>query len=201
VRYENVTGTGFLEMWNYFDDGGQYFSRTLDTSGAMQMVSGTSKERDFILPFHTGGKTSAPSRLEINLVLNGSGTVEIGPLELVSMNPLMSGAGAWFDITTAGLLGAAIGTLIGLAGALIGTLIGIGKGKVLVMVTASIMLAVGIAILAAGIVAVTQQQPFAINLVLFLSGGMCLLFGSLSLGIAPVRYRVLELRRMQALDG
>src|SRR5881397_3380422 len=29
VRYDNVEGTGYLEMWNYFPGGGQFFSRTL----------------------------------------------------------------------------------------------------------------------------------------------------------------------------
>jgi len=33
VKYENVKGTGYLEMWNTFPDGGAYFSRTLASGG------------------------------------------------------------------------------------------------------------------------------------------------------------------------
>lgn len=203
VRYQNVNGVGFLEMWNYFDGGGHYFSRTLGTEGPMQMVTGTSSEREFILPFHTGGKAPAPNRLEVNLVLNGSGTVEVGPLELVAIESIDFGdaSGAWFDGRTAGILGAVLGTFIGLMGGIVGTLVGIGKGKPFVVALASAMLGLGLTLLAIGIVAVTFRQPFPVYFVLFLSGGMMTLMGALIMGIAPMRYRQQELRRMQALDG
>lgn len=87
VRYEDVGGAGFLEMWSYFADGSQYFSRTLETGGALQMLSGDSPWRDFALPFDLGPNPNQakPNRLVVNLVLPESGTVWISNLELVEL--------------------------------------------------------------------------------------------------------------------
>ena len=57
VRYENVEGTGYLEMWNYFPDGKTYFSRTLGDSGPFQSLSGSCGWRSFTLPFYIGNAT------------------------------------------------------------------------------------------------------------------------------------------------
>ena len=84
VRYSDVAGSGYLEMWSVFADGGRYFSRTLGAEGPMAVVTGTSDWRPFELPFFLEG-AAPPSRLEINVVLPGSGTVEIGPLEVVRL--------------------------------------------------------------------------------------------------------------------
>ena len=35
VRYDNVEGDGFLEMWNHFGETAAYFSRTLGITGPL----------------------------------------------------------------------------------------------------------------------------------------------------------------------
>jgi hypothetical protein len=81
IRYEGVEGIGYLEMWNHFSDGGQYFSRTLAKEGPMMELHGKSPWRPFVLSFDATG--SAPTtRLVFNVVLQGRGVVYLGPVEL-----------------------------------------------------------------------------------------------------------------------
>lgn len=201
IRYEIVVGVGFLEMWNHFADAGQYFTKTMDTSGPMGMVTGTSPEREFILPFHTLRQTSAPTKLVINLVLNGPGTVEIGPLELVPIDEMTAMGGAdWWSGQTGGLIGGLGGTMLGLLGALIGALSSAGKGRRLVLVLSGAVAAVGIVVLTLGIVAISTGQSYNVYYPLLLLGGMMCLGGIVSLCVSPARFRSHELRRMQALD-
>src|SRR5207247_60213 len=70
------------EMWSVFPNGERFFSRTLATQGTLAALHGESSWRRFELPFFLSGTTQTPSRLEINLVLPGRGTVWLGPLRL-----------------------------------------------------------------------------------------------------------------------
>ncbi len=89
VKYENVKGNGYLEMWSYFPPTasdapeGAYFSRTLGESGEMGKITGTSNWRKFTLPFDRTGTGAPPCRLEFNLFLPAQGTVYVSHLELV----------------------------------------------------------------------------------------------------------------------
>ena len=203
IRYENVTGVGFLEMWNHFGAGEQYFTRTMGTDGPMQMVTGTSKERDFELPFHTGGQAPAPKKLVLNLVLNGPGTVEIGPLELVSIEPMagLTGGSEWWSGQTAGWIGGLGGAVIGILGAAIGVLAGMGRAKKLILAMSALATVVGVFAVASGIYAVIIHQPYSVYYVLLMLGGYLTLGGITCLIVIPYQFRMRELRRMQALDA
>lgn len=86
VRFENVQGKGYMEMWSNFQEG-RYFSRTLGDpgSGPMSQLAGTSGWREFTLPFDRSGTTNAPTRIEVNLFLPGRGVVYVGPLKLIEV--------------------------------------------------------------------------------------------------------------------
>lgn len=201
IRYENVVGTGFLEMWNHFPDKGQYFTRTMDTSGPMSTVTGTSPEREFILPFHTLGQAPAPTKLVINLVLNGPGTVEIGPLELIPIDSMMDASAAdWWSGSTGGLVGGLGGAFMGLMGAVIGVLTGLGKGKKVVLALSGFIAVTGVFALICGIVAVSTGQSYNVYYPLLLMGSMMVIAGTTCLCLAPGKFRSHELRRMQAMD-
>jgi hypothetical protein len=83
VRYENIEGTGYFEMWSFFPDGGHYFSRTLGDAGLMQALTGSSDWRPVAAPFLPAKGSPSPTRITLSLVLPGKGTVEVGPLRLV----------------------------------------------------------------------------------------------------------------------
>lgn len=195
VAYD-VTGTGYLEMWSLFADGGAYFSRTLDTAGPLAALTGASEARPFELPFSLDGATP-PERLEINVVLPEGGSVRIGPLELASLD---ADAGAWWSDTTGNTAGAVMGTGIGLIGALIGILAGLGRARRLVLGVTTGMLVLGGLLLAVGLVAVAASQPFAVFYPPLLGGGIVLLVFGFSLPGVRKRYQDHELRRMAALD-
>lgn len=86
VKYENVAPGSYLEMWNHLPEG-TFFTRTLGEAGPMRRLDGSSGWRAFVLPFTNREGGAPPRKLVINVILQGTGTVEIGPLELVQFAP------------------------------------------------------------------------------------------------------------------
>src|SRR5438876_9345597 len=87
LRYKNVDGTGYLETWNEFPEQGQpnirAFSRSLAQYGPFGKLSGTSDWRDVFIPFNAEAAKQPLVKLELNLVLAGTGEVEITDLQLI----------------------------------------------------------------------------------------------------------------------
>jgi hypothetical protein len=211
VRYASVKGDGFLEMWNYYpsskpgwpEEG--YFSRTLGDSGPMGKITGTSDWRPFILPFDRTGTSNPPIRLQVNLILRGSGTVYLSPVKLVQYPNAKSGGafapGEWWSNRTAGLVGGTGGAFIGCLGSLLGWLAWKGRARGFVTVSLVILTAFGGVLAVLGLVALAENQPYAVWFPLVV--GAILL-----LGICPYRWRQyhrkyeeLELRRISSLDA
>ncbi len=195
VRYESVSGRGFLEMWSEFADGGRYFSRTLASEGPQASLSGSSDWRAFELPFYLeGGPT--PVRLDIAVVLPGSGTVEVGSLQLVPLGR----ARGWWSERAGGLAGGVGGALIGIFGGLIGWLVSRRRARAFVLRAMSIAVAIGVVLLGVGVAGLIGSQPYAVVYPSLLSGAiLVVVFGGL---LPTVRraYADHELRRMHALD-
>jgi hypothetical protein len=199
VRYRDVAGTSYLEMWSLFPDGGRYFTRTLATEGPMAALSGTSDWRAFELPFELNG-SKPPSRLEVNVVMAGAGTVDVGRLELVNLALGAANDGAWLSPRDLGIAGAVGGMTIGLFGALIGVLVGRRRGREFVLPAMIAATVVGIGLIFMAGVALVAGQPASVAYVLFLPGAILTLL--CGLGVPRVRrlYAEDELRRMRALD-
>jgi hypothetical protein len=199
VRYEGVEGTGYLELWNYFPNGGQYFSRTLGDAGPMSKLQGSSRWRQFSLPFDaTGGPT--PTRLVINVVLPGRGVVYLGPVQLVDGIPGANGASGRSLGRAAGLFGSVAGGLVGCLGALIGALASRGRAKRFVTIAIAALAIGGTLAFVAGVVALSRSQPYAVYYPLLLIG---FLAAVIPLSLRPSirrRYEEIELRRMRAHD-
>ena len=198
VRYQTVAGTSYLEMWSVFPDGGRYFSRTLATEGPMAALSGTSGWRAFELPFELDG-ASPPKRLEINVVLAGTGTVDVGRLELVAI-PAAATDDGWLSAREVGVVGAIAGSTIGLFGALIGVLVGRRRARGFVLPAMAAAAVAGVALIILAGLALLVGQPGSVAYVFFLPG-LILALGC-GLGLPRVRraYAEAELRRMRALD-
>ena len=94
VQYVDVFDAGYLEMWNSFPGGGQYFSRTLgQTPGdPMARLSGSSDWRPFVLPFNATGASGHPEKLAVNVVLPGGGTVYLTELQLFQAHAALAPA-------------------------------------------------------------------------------------------------------------
>ena len=109
-------------MWTWYGNE-RYFSRTLATAGPLQSLSGSADWRPFTLPFF-GAEGRRPTRIEVNLVLPGAGSVELGRLSLVELDRSEELAapipGAWWEERTGGLVGAVLGSGMGLLGAAMG---------------------------------------------------------------------------------
>ncbi len=163
VRYDNVQGTSYLEMWNCFPSGRQHFTRTLGDSGPMMKVSGTSPWREVVLPFYITSGTERPNKLIVNMVFAGKGTVYLSPLRLQQgLSSSTTPPGQWWDDRTGGLIGGVAGGVFGCLGALIGILASLGKGRSFVMFLTTATALFGCGLLAVGIVAATQSQPSAV---------------------------------------
>jgi len=207
VKYENVEGAGFLEMWSHFPDGGMYFSRTSGDSGPMQSITGSSGWRTFTLPFYIGEATMRPSKLEINVVLPGQGTVYLGPIKLVQFDKGQSpiaGAGfnanGWWSNRTAGFVGGITGSVIGILGGVIGILAGIGIARKLCLFLLGAMVVFGAAALILGLTSLALSQPYAVYYPLLLGGILCMILPLVLFGTIKQRYEQIELRKMQAMD-
>jgi hypothetical protein len=212
IRYDAVQGDGFLEMWSHFPPvkpglpEGEYFSRTMGESGEMGKIRGTSDWRPFSLPFDSTGGSGPPTKLQINLILGGRGTVYLGPLKLVQYPAATTasngGSGnAWWSNHMAGLVGGWGGIILGCMGGLIGTLCGMGKGRGFVVALIKMQIGLGILLVVAGIVAFVRHQPYAVWYPLLLPAIVLLAVYSRSLSIVDKRYQEQELRRMQSLDA
>jgi len=204
VRYENDKGKGYLEMWNLFPDGGQYFSRTLAAYGPMKYIQGTSGWRKFVLPFFLQDSPARPNKLIINVVLPARGTVYVGPLKLVQYkkgeNPLAI-QGAWWDESTGGAIGGIFGGLVGGLGGLIGFLAARGKARGFVMAALNVILFASLASLLVGLFALFRGQPFGVYYALILVGVIGTLVPAFTINKVRKRYEELEFRKMQAADG
>lgn len=195
VRYESVKGAAYLEMWSVFADGGRYFTRTLADSGPLASLRGTSGWRRFELRFFLEGH-APPTRLELNVVLPGSGTVVLGPLNLAPS----ASAAAWWSERTSALVGAILGSAIGLAGAAVGTLAGRGRGRRLVLAALVGMVVVGAVLLVVAGAALIAGQPSHVWYPALLGGAISFALGVALLRPLRRRYAEIELRRMRALD-
>jgi hypothetical protein len=198
IRYDKVEGVGYVEMWSYFPNGGQYFSRTLADQGPMMKLQGTSGWRSFVLPFDATG-APPPTRLVVNVVLQGRGTVYLGPLQLSEeQGGGRGGQAGQLSPTSVGAIG---GSIVGGVGALIGVLTAVGRGRRFVIASAMALVALG------GLLFVVGILTFASSSATSDGSSALLLLGFLAsvvpLGLLPVirkRYEEIELRTMRALD-
>jgi hypothetical protein len=202
VRYEAVEGTGYLELWNDFPNGGQYFTRTLADIGPMMKLQGTSGWRQFALPFDATG-APPPSRLVLNVVLQGRGTVYLGPLQLADVSGVQTNLrdiGPRTLDEQAGLFGGIAGGAVGCVGALIGLLASLGRARRFVITAAGALVVFGTIAFAGGLVALGSSQTYAVYYPLLLVG---FLSAVVPLGLLPAirkRYEEIELRTMRAHD-
>ena len=211
VRYAQVKGPGFLEMWSEFaatDPGkppSRYFSRTLSDSGVMAALHQDSDWRPFMLPFQPAGAPGAPVALEFNVHLPGGGTVDIGPLSLVHLDSGTWAEGAtegqWWSASWTATMGSVLGGVLGCLGALLAYLASRGRARSPVLAAYAAVASLGVGLLTAGGIAALSHQPW--HIVYF-----CLLTGVLISGIFGTgwwqmrrRYNELELRKMSAMDA
>lgn len=204
VRYEDVEGQGYLEMWSVFPDGSRYFSRTLG-AGNLAPISGSSKWRDFVLPFNAQGAADKPSKLIINLVLPGKGTVYLGPLKLIQSMPVSAGAKAsWWNDPRFSWLGPAAGiysVLVGLFAGITVWFVLRGKARMVITVAWYFFLGVGIAFLILSRIAQMQGQPGDVHYPLLLTGIIHTILASIAIILTRKYYERWELRKMTAQDA
>jgi hypothetical protein len=207
VKYENVDGSGHLEMWSTFADDNAYFSKTLAPSGPMGVISGTSGWRKFSLPFNSK-ENYYPKELTVSVVLPGKGTVQLKDLKLVQHSPTTRKAGAnaaaagvWWDDRRGGLIGAIAGVVLGTLGTIQGILAPRGRAKNVMVPLAVIVMGAGITTLVIGLVAVAMGQPYGVYYPLILTGGLAALLWGMMVPAMKRRYSEMEMRRISALDA
>jgi hypothetical protein len=203
VRYQEIEGEGYLEMWNIFPDGGEYFSRTVESSGPLKSLTGQSDWRPFVLPFFINEGEDRPERLVVNIVLPGDGVVALGPLQLVQYasneNPLVE-EGQWWGDSSAGFIGGIVGSLIGCLGGLIGWLGSKGRARRFVLGALMAVMIFGVVALVLGSLALFRSQPYAVYYPLLLLGFIATFIPVFVLPKLRKRYLELEFRKMKAMD-
>jgi hypothetical protein len=199
VRYQGVEGRGYLEMWSVFPDGMRYFSRTLE-GGPVAPLIGSSGWRAIAAPFSPSDQQK-PSRLEINLVLPGDGTVWLGPMKLTGLDAVPGVRRGWWSDRAAGVFGGALGSLIGVLGASIGALAARGRARRFAIGSTWAVAGLGTVLLIVATFALASSQPRAVWYSAALIGGLCLILGITMVRLVRRRYAEAELRKMQAADA
>ena len=202
VRYQDVEGQGYLEMWTVFPDGQRFFTRTLGAQGPLAALHGESNWRRFELPFDLSGASQVPTRLEINAVLPGRGTIWLGPIHL-EQAPARAGKveGVWWSERAGTLVGTLLGSFLGVVGAIIGVVGGRGKARRLVLGLLGGMIAVGGSLALVGAAAASISQPRYVWYPLLVIGGASGVIGLVILPVLRRRFAADELRRIDALDA
>jgi hypothetical protein len=195
VKYRDVTGQGYLELWSKFGPSGEFFTRTLADAGPMQVMSGTSDWRDFELPF-LAEAGMRPARLTVNVVLPGEGTVQIKSLTIHSQEP------GWWSPRQGGFVGGIGGGTLGLCGAIIGILAARRKTQQHTILKIFFLtgITLGGIILAIGMVAFALGQPYHVVYPLLLLGTISVFVLGMNLVSLLRKYREDEMRRISALD-
>ncbi|HZV34510.1 MAG TPA: hypothetical protein VFB72_08015 [Verrucomicrobiae bacterium] len=211
VRYDSVKGDGYLEMWNIFPEkdgspGGEYFSKTLADSGPLGKISGTSGWREFALPFDRTGSASPPTRLQVNLVLPGRGTVYIGPMKLMQMPKAKSASAMiypneWWDGPTSAKICGVGGGLLGCLGVLCAALAAKGKARGFVTGVLFGLSVLGGACGLGGFIGLALGQPFFVWLPLLFAALVLLTICPVNLRRFRKKCEELELRRMASIDA
>lgn len=210
VRYEGIEGEGYLQMDNFFDGGGSYFTKSLADTGPLRKLTGNSDWREFVLPFTTSGTDASgenpmtPHRLTLSLHLPITGTVSLRNLALYEYspgeNPLHSGS-QWLSSGTMGLIGGIGGSVVGLWGALAGFLAGRGKARLFVFSSATFLVVVGVVSLAVGVWAFLAGQPYDVYFPFLLFGVLLVVVVGGLRRVLPRRYEAVELQKMQSMDA
>lgn len=196
IKYDGVSGDGYLELWSDFGDKGSFFSRSLADWGAMKKINGSSNWREFELPFHAEPGTR-PQALTLNVVLPGAGTIVVARPTLFPIDTSRQ----WWSASLAGRYGGVLGSCLGILGAAIGILSTMHTTRLLIFALFAVGLAGSGIFLVAGLVGVCMQQPWHVYYPLLLIGiiGVSVLGGNLWNVLH--RYRGDELRRIAAVDA
>lgn len=209
IRYDDIRGAGFLEMNNVLDTK-SYFTRTLQNSGPMQSINGTSSWRPFLVPFYRNSKgsmseieTGSPTELTLAVVLPEGGTVQLRNIRLVQFAPEedpFSNPNDWMSQRQLNSALSIAGTAVGLIGGLIGLLCAVGRGQALVLSALRGFMALGAAMTLFSAAAYLRHQPM--NLVVPIGGMGILLTIIAGVNLPKLKkyFTELELRKMKAVD-
>ena len=207
IRYEDVEGDGYLEMWSHLPGEGKFFSKTLGDRGEMGKIVGSSGWRSVKIPFFISNSEKRPTEIELNVVLPGKGVVQLGPLRLIQFagtEDPMAAAGEWWSEMQGGLMGGILGGLAGLFGCLAGiggSLASRGRGRAFAFATLILMASAGGIQTILGMIAAGLSQPYHVYYPLLLVGVLELFLGILFIPVFRSRYAQFELRKMDAMDA
>jgi hypothetical protein len=201
IRYQNVEGDAYLEMWTVLPDGRWFFTRTVAESGPLQKISGTSGWRSFSVPFDLSGQSPKYVKLELDAFMPGAGTIDLGPLQIVNLSPeSFKTPDAWWPNQTGGWIGGGLGTAIGLMMAAAAILLRKSALRKPIKAILFLVVMIGTVCLVAGIAAVIKSQPYAVYYPLLLAGVLAAVM--VLVGYVKLRREVreVEMRKIQAMD-
>lgn len=202
IAYEDLPPGCHLEAWHELADGGSFFTRTLETAGPAQALSGSSDWRPFAVSFNMAEQDPAAlERIRLGVVLEGPGTVQLRDIERwqYASATEVRAPGTWWPDEIGGLLGGFLGPILGLALAA-AIFAGMGQQFWIGYILAGLCLICGVAFLGVGIYAYGDEQPYAVYYPLVMLGFFGVMDAIAIAVLLPHFKHRAEQRRMEALD-
>ncbi|HKE12596.1 MAG TPA: hypothetical protein VKE73_13600 [Myxococcota bacterium] len=168
VEYSDVQGDGYLEMASTFPEGEEAMTRGLDPAGPLAKLTGSSGPRSFALPVQLVAGAPAPTRLDLEVVLPGTGHVKLSNLKFSGGSPIAGLFGTWWRSSRAlGLIGGGLLTVVGATSVIARAQ---GRHRRMAKALRILLLGLGAGGLGGGAIAVSLGQPREVWLPLLLVG-------------------------------
>jgi hypothetical protein len=173
VEYSDVQGEGYLEMASTFPEGEEAMTRGLDPAGPLAKLTGSSGPRSFALPVQLVAGAPAPTRLDLELVLPGTGHVKLSNLRLSGGSAIAGLPGTWWWSSRAlGLSGGGSVVVVALTLGMRGAQ---GRHRRLAKALLLVLFGFGAGGLVGGAMAVAQGRPREVWLPLLVVGTLAAL--------------------------
>ena len=201
VRTQGLHPAGDLRVWAHYEGGERDYAQTAGSSPPLASLGADEDWRAFAIPL-AGRAGYHIERVELEVLIPGGGSVDVGPVRVVEMD--QEGVGSaldapWWSEARGETMGAGVAAGLFLIGALVALLALLGVARGLALAGHRLLLGVGALGLLAGLASFAFDQPAFVSNPLLAWGAIGLVAGVALSAPMRRRYEKVRLSRMPRL--